>query len=155
MCSFKLKWDIIILFVLLSIALALFSIINPTLHVAEIVRLDEDLGTNPVFSPDGEQIAFVRNGELVVINLSTNDQSKHETDGILSDIQWLTDSRLLYLKRELLGVYDEFRFWIVDVQSGKTTPLTEILPEPPRVLCSLHQNPQLHILLKRESVCLT
>lgn len=131
MRAFKFRWDIIILFVLLSIALAFFSIINPTLHVTEIIRLDEDPGTNPVFSPNGEQIAFVKNGELVVMNLSTNDQNKHEIEGILSDIQWLTNSRLLYLKRELPDVYDELSFWIVDVQSGKTIPLTEILPEHP------------------------
>lgn len=131
MRTFKFKWDIIILFVLLSIALALYSVINPTLHVAEIVRLDENPSTNPVFSPNSEQIAFVRNGELVVINLSTNDQTKHEIEGILSGIQWLTNSRLLYLKRELPDVHDEFRFWIVDVQFEKTIPLTEILPEHP------------------------
>jgi len=127
----KFKWDIIILFVLLAISLALFSTINPTLRVAEIIRLDEDPGSNPVFSPNGEQLAFVRKGELVVMNLSNNDQTKHEIEGILSDIQWLTSSRLLYLKSELPGVDDEFRFWIVDVQSGKTAPLTEILPEHP------------------------
>ena len=127
----KFKWDIIILFALLSIALALLSTINPALHVAEIIRLDENPGTNPIFSPDGKQIAFVRTGELVVMNLSTNGQTKHEIEGIFSDIQWLTNSRLLYLKRELPDVYDELSFWIVDVQSGKTIPITEILPEHP------------------------
>ena len=65
------------------------------------------------------------------MNLSTNGQTKHEIEGIFSDIQWLTNSRLLYLKRELPDVYDELRFWIVDVQSGKTIPITEILPEHP------------------------
>ena len=127
----RLKRNILILFVLLSVTLTLFQVRRLALHVCEIIRLDKDPGSNPVISPDGEQIAFVRKGELVGMNLSTHDQTKHEIEDILSDIQWLTNSRLLYLKSELPDVHDELRFWIVDIQSRKTIPLTEILPEHP------------------------
>ncbi|MFN7827774.1 MAG: winged helix-turn-helix domain-containing protein [Acidobacteriota bacterium] len=87
--------------------------------------------TNQQFSPDGQQIAFVRwknniNADLYLLTLASGELRQLTFDQtVISDIQWDYDGRSLYFNSKRK---DHNRLWRIGVGGGEPIPTVVSLP---------------------------
>lgn len=102
------------------------SIVN--LDTGQITTIGE--GTFPTWSPDGQQIAFIRSGGLWVASLDTGESRQIVSDperGRVFDINWSPDNEqiaFMYLR----GNYQVPTIWLVNVNDGSEPQ--ELLTHP-------------------------
>jgi len=109
-----------------------YSVFNAGISVADLVtsKTEQIPGTangdfNPIWSPDGKQIVFMRGmGIFDLFIVEADGANMHQvTHGGVQEwpVGWLPDGRLVYT---VPGRENEYTNFAVDVQSGKTEEMT-------------------------------